>query len=92
MSLFSGKWSRKVKNFQSEGFFIEFEAFDGTGERDPEFLVELVEGEEVGAGGQGHLVKATGAKEIPRMGRARAGHRKKQTRVYGCFTLAINPD
>src|SRR5206468_124904 len=48
-----------------EGVRVEFEPPYRAGERDPELLVELVEGEEVGAVVEADLVEAAGAEEAP---------------------------
>ena len=50
---------------EGEGFFIELESLDRTGERDPQFLIEVLEGEKIGAGGEGDLIETAGAEEVP---------------------------
>ena len=53
---------------QRERGLVELDARGGTGQRDPKFLVELVEVQEVGPGTDDDLVEAAGAEEPPGMG------------------------
>ena len=53
---------------QRGGLGAKFQAGGRAGQRDPEFLVELVEVHQVGTGFEFDLVKAAGAKEFPHMG------------------------
>ena len=50
---------------QRERGLVEFDARGGAGQRDPEFLVKLVEVQQVGAGADDDLVEAAGAEEFP---------------------------
>ena len=50
---------------QGQGGLVELQPGGGAGQGDPELLVELIEGHEVGPGFQPDLVKAAGTKEFP---------------------------
>ena len=52
---------------QTQGGFVQGEAFDRTGEGDPKFLVELVQMGEVGPGLEDDLIESAEANKFPRM-------------------------
>ena len=52
---------------ERQGFFIQFESLDRARKGDPEFLIELFEGQEIGARGEGYLIESASAVERPIM-------------------------
>ena len=58
---------------ERERLLIELEAFDGAAQRDPEFLVELAEREQIVGGLERDLIKAAGAEEFPDVARGGSG-------------------
>ena len=52
---------------QGGGLGIELQSGDGASQRDPQFLVELIQTHQIGAGFEPHLVETAGAVESPGM-------------------------
>ena len=63
---------------QGEGLFVEVGAGDGTGQGDPEFLIEFRQVDQIIGGGNDDLVEPADADKIPdvsRGGRGRRAHK-----------------
>ena len=53
---------------QRQGFFIKLETLYGTAQRDPDFLIEVLQVDEIGPGVEGDLIDPASAEESPNMG------------------------